>query len=122
MSEAQNPITETNGSPRVPTWRATPEMDVYESGSEFWIVLDVPGASAESVNVQVLGTELYVSAKQAPSPQRGDVALASFERRIALPADVDANSAVAELKDGVLEIKIAKSSAARRVKIPVNAN
>lgn len=122
MSETQNPISKTNGAPQVPTWRATPEMDVYESGSEFWIVLDVPGASAESVNVQVLGTQLYVRAEQAPSQQRGDVALTLFERRLELPAEVDASSAVAELRDGVLEIKIAKSSAARRVKIPVNAN
>lgn len=122
MSDLQNQTTETNGAPKAPLWRATPEMDVYESGNEYLIVLDVPGATAESVNVQVMGTELFIRAEQSPSPHQGDVALAAFERRLELPGEVDANSAVAELKEGVLEIKIAKGVASRRVKIPVNAN
>lgn len=122
MSDLQNQTKETNGALKPAAWRATPELDVYESGSEFWILLDVPGASAESVNVQVTGTELFVRAEQTASQHRDDVPVTVFERRLELPADVDASSAVAELRDGVLEIKIAKSSAARRVQIRVNTN
>jgi HSP20 family molecular chaperone IbpA len=122
MNNSQNEISTRNGAAKAAFWRAAPELDVYESASEFLVVLDVPGASAESVNVQVLGSELSVRAEQAPAPNQGDVALASFERRIELPSDVDANSATAVLRDGVLEIRITKSAAARRVKIAVNAN
>jgi HSP20 family protein len=122
MNHSQNEMTTSNGAAKSPFWRATPEMDVYESASEFLIVLDVPGATAESVNVQVLGHEVSVRAEQAPAPNQGDVALAAFERRIELPSEVDANSATATLRDGVLELRITKSAAARRVKIAVNAN
>jgi HSP20 family molecular chaperone IbpA len=122
MNDSQNVMTTTNGAAKAPFWRATPEMDVYESANEFLIVLDVPGATAESVNVQVLGNQLSVRAEQAPAPNQGDVALAAFERRVELPSEVDANSATAVLRDGVLEVRITKSAAARRVKIAVNAN
>ena len=122
MTDVQNPSEQTNGAPKAAVWRATPELDVYESSGELWILLDVPGATAESVNVQVTGTELLVRAEQARSQHRDDATLTVFERRIELPTEVDANSAAAELRDGVLEIKLAKSSAARRVKIPVNTN
>jgi HSP20 family protein len=130
MSDLQN-RTQTDGAVaastpqsggKPPLWQATPELDVYESANEYLIVLNVPGASPESVDVQVLGSELHVRAEQAASAHHRDVALAAFERRFELPSEVDANSASAKLRDGVLEIQIQKSAAARRVQIPVNAN
>jgi HSP20 family protein len=114
-----------NGAPiaaQPPFWHATPELDVYESANEYLVLLNVPGASPESVNVQVVGNELYVRAEQAASPRHKDVVLAAFERRLELPSEVDGNSATARLRDGVLEIQVQKSVAARRVKIPVSTN
>lgn len=137
MSETQNDIALTNGSetpasaaevnpaqdaPRPAFWQATPELDVYESAGEYLIQLDVPGADPRSVDVQVDGTQLHVQAQQAPSPRYSDVALASFRRQLELPGEVDAQSASATLTDGVLEIRISKSAAARRIKIPVHGN
>lgn len=103
-------------------WRVTPELDVYESESGYLIQLNVPGATPESVNVQVLGAELHVRAEQAPSPGMKDIALSAFERHLELPSELDPTSASAELRDGVLQIRIEKSAAARRVRIRVNAN
>ena len=137
MSTTQESNALTNGAPgvsskpdassskrdgSVPIWQVTPELDVFESATHYLIVLDVPGATPESVNVQAIGTELHVRAQQAPAPGQGDVALAAFERHLELPGEVDASSASAKLRDGVLEINIQKSAAARRVRIPVNAN
>jgi HSP20 family protein len=137
MSEAKDDIALTNGAPapasaagarpadatsKIAFWQATPELDVYESAAQFLIRLDVPGADAGSVDVQVEGTELHIRARQAPSARYSDVALAAFQRRLELPGEVDAQSASATLSEGVLEIRIDKSSAARRVKIPVTAN
>lgn len=137
MSEAQNDIALTSGSEKPATssdvtpahdaqkaafWQATPELDVYESAGEYLIRLDVPGADPGSVDVQVDGSELHVQARQAASPRYSDIALATFQRHFELPGEVDAQSAAATLSDGVLEIRISKSLAARRVKIPVNAN
>lgn len=137
MSEAQHDIALTSGSEKQATssevtpaqnaqkaafWQATPELDVYESAGEYLIRLDVPGADPGTVDVQVHGAELHVQARQAASSRYSDVALASFQRHFELPGEVDAQSASATLADGVLEIRISKSVAARRVKIPVNAN
>jgi HSP20 family protein len=137
MSEMQLEKTTTNGiakSPpashgaaKAPLWNVTPELDLYESGNEYLIQLDVPGASAESVNVQVVGTRVFIRAEQAAgaAPEANStpaVALAAFERQLELPGEVDPDSASAELRNGVLEIRIAKSASSRRVKIKVNAN
>lgn len=114
----------SNGVAKAPLWRVTPEMDLYESGDEYLIQLDVPGASADSINVQVVGTRVFIRAEQAVAAAEANAAaaLTAFERQLDLPADVDADSASAELRHGVLEIRIAKSASSRRVKIKVNAN
>jgi HSP20 family protein len=129
MSDLQNEKAPSNGAPLAgsgptpsqPSWRATPELDLYESERELLVLLNVPGASAESINVQVIGNELSVRAEQAAS-RYADVARVAFERRFELPTEVDGNSATAELRDGVLEVRLQKSASARRVKIPVSAN
>lgn len=115
----------TNAAPspgRSAFWQVTPELDVYENESGYLIQLNVPGATAESVNVQVLGAQLHVRAEQAHLEGVKDIALSAFERHLELPSELDASSAAAELRDGILQIRIDKSAAARRVRIPVNAN
>ena len=131
MSDIQNTETTiqdggaapaSQAAPKAPFWQATPELDVYESAGQYRILVNVPGASPESVDVQVVGTTVHIRAEQASSKRQADVALVAFERRLELPSEVDTSSASAQLRNGVLEIEIQKSAAARRVKIPVNAN
>jgi HSP20 family protein len=105
-----------------PAWRATPELDLYESDDELLVLLNVPGASPESIDVRVVENELQVRAEQAAAAGYTDVVRGAFERRFELPVAVDASSAAAELRDGVLEVRLQKRASARRVKIPVNAN
>lgn len=111
-----------NGASKVPLWRVTPELDLYESDSEYLLQLDVPGASPEGLHIQMLGTSLQIRAERASAAEGGDVALLTFERSVELPAEVDPDSARAQLKNGILEIRISKSSAARRVRIPITSN
>ena len=141
MSDLQNEKAPTNGAPQArsaqpvasqpvasqpaasqPVWRATPELDLYESDSELLVLLNVPGASPESIDVRVIDNELHVRAEQAAAAGYGDVGRGAFERRIELPVAVDSSLAAAELRDGVLEVRLQKRASARRVKIPVSAN
>jgi HSP20 family protein len=103
-----------------PAWRATPELDLYESDSELLVLLNVPGASPEAIDVRVVDNELHVRAEQTAA--YADAGRGVFERRFELPAAVDASVAAAELRDGVLEVRLQKRASARRVKIPVSAN
>jgi HSP20 family protein len=130
MTELLKEHTSRRDHSPAPLWRATPELDAYESGSEYLIVVDVPGVSAESVDVRVIGKKLSVRARPAVSPGQSDpgqndsghIPRFAFERHLELPAAVDSESAVAELHDGVLEIRIQKSASARQIKIPVTAH
>jgi HSP20 family protein len=123
MSDLQIKESNHNGVAKAPPrWRITPDIDVFESENEYALQLDVPGATAESINIQILGTELRVRAEQAPLERAPDAALAAFERQFTLPGEVDADSASARLDNGVLEIRVAKAQSARRVKIPVSVN
>jgi HSP20 family protein len=115
-------VPTSQAAPKAPFWQATPDLDVYESAGQYRILANVPGASPESVDVQVVGTTMHIRAEQAPSTLHADVALVAFERHLELPSEVDTSSASAQLRNGVLEIEVQKSAAARRVKIPVNAN
>jgi len=122
MSELSTEHTAKNGAMAPARWRSTPNADVYESGEQYLIQLDVPGVSAESIDVQVLGTTLTIRAEQAKGPRESDVAVATFERQLELPSEVEADSAEAKLDKGVLQIRIEKARVARRVKIPVGHN
>jgi HSP20 family protein len=131
MSDLQNEKAPTNGAPEgrsaqpgvsQPVWRATPELDLYESDTELLVLLNVPGASPDSIDVRVIESELYVRAEQAAAAGYADIGRAAFERRFELPVAVDASLAAAELRDGVLEVRLQKRASARRVKIPVSAN
>jgi HSP20 family protein len=114
--------TASNGATKAPLWRVTPELDLYESDTEYLLQLDVPNASPETLKVQVLGNSLHIHAEGTPSEHAADVARLTYERTVQLPAEVDAGSATAQLRNGILEIRIAKSAAARRVRIPIRMN
>jgi HSP20 family molecular chaperone IbpA len=112
----------SNGHRSAPTWRVTPHCDVYESDSAYLLVIDMPGASPDSLSVELTGNSLAIRAQRSPSSQGADVATTTFERHIELPSDVDGSSTSAKLQGGVLRVEIAKAPSARRVKIPVAAN
>ncbi len=122
MSEVNTALTTKNGAMAPARWRFTPNVDVHESGEQYLIQLDVPGVNAASIDVRVIGTTLHVRAEQTRTDSQPGAAGAAFERQIELPGEVDADSASAKLSNGVLEIRIAKARAARRIKIPVGSN
>lgn len=122
IHDASRDGVSSNGASKAPRWHVTPDVDLYESDGEYLIELDVPGASLPSLSVQVLGRALHARAEQAAEEGHAGVALAVFERRLELPNDVDPDTASAQLKDGVLQIRVAKAASARRVRIPVSVS
>jgi HSP20 family protein len=127
MSETQiantsNNGTSNNGAPAPARWRQAPNIDVYESGEQYLVQLDVPGVDASSIDVQVVGTTLRIRAEQTKPSFESDSPTVLFERQLELPEEVEPDSASAEFKNGVLEIRITKGRTARRLKIPVASN
>jgi HSP20 family molecular chaperone IbpA len=104
----------------------TPLCDVYESDSEVLVVADVPGATREDLQISFERGELSLTARRELPGQQGSIVRseyrdAVFERRFAVPNGIDAAKISAELKDGVLRLRLPKSDAVKPRQIPVHA-
>jgi HSP20 family protein len=106
----------------------TPAVDLLETPTEVHIDVDLPGIDPVLVEVALTGNMLTVQGPKRTyiPPQGGTVHLSErmqgpFHRSIPMPAPVIADSVSAELKNGVLQIRLMKSERARAMKIPVHA-
>ena len=107
---------------------SVPSIDVVELSDEVVVLIDVPGVSAESVELSLAGNMLTVRGArsdhgfpEAINPrlhltERGSV---RFERAIPLPVAVKADGIRAETRDGLLRVSLPKTVAAPNFSIPV---
>jgi HSP20 family protein len=94
-----------------------PRVDIYESADELLMLADMPGAAADSVAVRLEGAQLTLEATR--TTQSGGV---RYFRAFRMPATVDANGISADLKDGVLQVHLRKSEAAKPKAIPIRSS
>lgn len=88
-----------------------PPTDVFRTDDAVVVRLELPGVRVEDVQVRISGGELIVWGHRrppvGPRPRRIDrmeIAFGPFERLVPLPEPVVADSAHAELGDGLLEV------------------
>jgi HSP20 family molecular chaperone IbpA len=95
-----------------PTWE--PPADVFETDSDIWIVVALPGVSAERIVLRVEAEELVVQTERAHRTgtegmriRRLEIPYGTFERRIELPAG---NYTLREQRmvDGCLELHLTR--------------
>ncbi len=103
------------GIPVHPSW--TPAIDVVEDGSGYVISAELPGMRKEDITVTLARDVVTIhgvrkpfcnSGDQSPTWHINERSFGSFERSIVLPHDVDASSLQAELKEGVLFLRLKK--------------
>ncbi len=90
----------------------TPAVDIFESDVGLVIHADVPGASAESVRLEVEQGLLRFSA---------DTPTATWSRSFLVPRGISVDAIRAELVAGVLRIDLPKSPDIRRRTVEVKA-
>ncbi len=104
----------------------TPAADVYDTGGELVVELDVPGFDDKDITVTVVDHTLTVSGKRDSDTAVKEKDLrvrerleAHFERRFRLPTETDSDHVTAEYAKGVLTLHVPKLAAAkpRTVKI-----
>lgn len=104
----------------------TPAADIYETGGELVVELDVPGFDEQDLKVAVIDHTLTISGTRANETATKEKTLrlrerleAHFERRFHLPMEVDTEHVTAEYGKGVLTLHVPKIAAAkpRSVKI-----
>lgn len=108
----------------------SPAIDVYETGSEFIIEMELPGVDGADVRVILFSSRLEVTGfkRELGAPDgsrfmRLEREYGSFQRDVVVPGAVDADQAAAALENGVLTIVLKKPPRKRRdVEIKVRRN
>ena len=116
------PAAPTNGHPE---HYVSPLVDIYETADGFALVADLPGVSQDGLEVSVTHNVLTIKGR-APHKLPGkaryqEFQLASVFRQFKLNNALDTDQVDAELKNGVLHLRIpkAKAAVARQIEIRV---
>jgi HSP20 family molecular chaperone IbpA len=126
-----NAMSETTASAPVAApappkrWIRTPPIDIYESDDGLVLLADLPGVSANDLEVQVQDNKLTLFGRRQESLDEGtrvvhqEYPSADFLRSFILSEDVDHERISAHINDGVLEIRLprAAKSAPRRIQV-----
>jgi HSP20 family protein len=98
-----------------------PALEVSESDEEVSIKAQVPGMKREDIQVELADGSLLIKGEakeekeeKKKSYYRREFSYGQFARRVALPSGVDPGKASAELKDGVLNVRVPKTDEARK--------
>ena len=107
-----------------------PPVDIWESGNELLIVLDLPGVADKDLQVEFIENRLTIRGnRRTSSPQKEMKAVqierqdGTFSRFFILPDNTREESIKAEFKHGVLIVAIPKDPGpqATTQKVPVRA-
>ncbi len=103
-------------------------VDIREEDDAFLVDVDVPGLAAEDVNVDVEKNVLTIRGERKVEKEenegtyrRVERQYGSFSRSFTLPETVDADDISADLKDGVLALRLPKKDAPTPRSIAVKA-
>jgi HSP20 family protein len=103
-----------------------PDIEVKETKDAYVLTADLPGVKEQELEVSVTGNRLMVSGKREEEERREDDryfayerTYGAFSRSLVLPEGADMSGIKAELKDGVLAIKIPKRAEVQPKRIQV---
>ena len=102
-----------------------PLVDIIERADELLIVADLPGASAESIDVHYENGELSIHGQAAQRQSadlnylRHEYGVGDFRREFQISETIDANRITASFEDGVLTLHLPKVEAVKPRKIEV---
>lgn len=106
-------------APTRPTREVRPAVDVYENADELLMLVDMPGASAESVKIRIENSLLTLQARRAANDGAENVL--QYFRAFQVPDLVDPEGISAELKQGVLHVQLKKHERAKPRTIQVRS-
>lgn len=105
-------------------WR--PQVDIRETADEVIVVTEIAGVKREAIQLEVAPGSVKISGIREGGQQTGDsryrlaeIPCGYFERTLALPALIDTDRTTALYRDGLLEVRLAKSPLNRMHRISV---
>jgi HSP20 family protein len=103
-----------------------PSVGIRETEKELVVEADLPGVKDEDVDVQIEDDKLIIRGERKHSSEikkedyyHMESSYGAFSRTIGLPSYVDPSRAEAEVKDGILEVKLPKVQEKKSKKIQV---
>jgi HSP20 family molecular chaperone IbpA len=106
---------------------ALPAVDVFEDDGGITLLADLPGVSKETLELQVDGDALTIegtvraSTPDGLQPLYAEVRVPRYRRSFTLSRELDTSRIEANLKDGVLQLRIPKQAHAQPRRIEVSA-
>ncbi len=125
--------------PRWPRWRdleplrlsrslrmPIPSLDMYEEKDSIIVKAELPGMSKDNIELSLRGSQIVLKGEKKREEEtkekdyiRSEREYGSFVRTLDLPAEVRPDTATATFKDGVLEVRLQKSEAAKQKEVKV---
>ena len=101
-------------------------MDIEETDDAYVLEAELPGVKREDVEIEHAGNELTIKGEIVERERPGVVRRRTrrtgrYEYRVALPDQVDGDKVDANLKEGVLTVRVPKAQKAQRRRIEVKS-
>ena len=111
----------------MPTWY--PATDIYETKDDFVFKMEVPGLTKDDVKVEVHENTLSIKGEREEEKEvkqedyhRIESRNGSFLRSFRLPENADAQKINATIKNGMLDLRVAKAEEKKPKSIPIQFN
>ncbi len=109
--------------------RWSPVTDIFETEKDYVFKVELPGLSKEDVNVELNGNTLSIKGELEEEKEvkkenyhRIESVSGVFSRNFALPRDVDVENIKANMKDGILELRVGKQEEKRKKEISISVS
>ena len=111
-----------------PQPHVVPPVDVFENDASITLLADLPGVARDQLDIQVDGDTLTLEGRVAQDTPEGlqavyaEVRVPRYRRAFTLSRELDSSRIEANLKDGVLNLRIPKHAHAqpRRIQVQVS--
>ncbi len=107
----------------------SPAVDIFETDQEIVLEVEMPGVTREQVQVEVddgilhlRGERKFEKEVKEENCHRVERSYGTFHRSFSLPDTVNPEKVAAELKNGVLEVRLGKREHAKPKQIRVTVN
>lgn len=104
-----------------------PDVDILERPDAYVVYADVPGADDKSVDVRlekgtvVIDARLAIFPEQDWSPVHTEYRMGGYHREFRISEDIDSDGVQANLRNGVLELRLPKTAERQPRRIEVQA-
>jgi HSP20 family protein len=104
-----------------------PAVDIFETRDELVVVADMPGVPPDGIDIHLDGDQLSIEGRVRQEDYEGlkplyvEYGVGGYYRRFTLGELIDRDNIKAQMKNGVLALRLPKAERARARKIAVEA-